>query len=126
MGSRYFHSLLTFSRILGFAAAIVYIVLYVVFMFTVYGSSGVDWMTYAMGGYMILLGLLAAWSSLKSAVLLLTAAFIASFFLPPVGLYFLGVPSFMFWAGVCNLLYLAAAIIMLVGKLGVRYLERAA
>lgn len=126
MEIRYFRLLLLFSQILGVGAAATYVVLYVVLLSIGYGSWGFDWMTYAMGAYMILLASLAIWSSLKSAPLLLVVVFIASFFLPPAGLYFLGSPGFMFWAGICNLLYPAAAVIMLVAKLGLHSFERTA
>lgn len=116
--ARYFRALLVLSRLLGVGAAATYVVLYLVLLSIGYGSWGFDWMTYAMGVYMISLALLDAWSSLKLAPLLLLVVFIASFLLPPVGLYFLLAPGFMFWAGFCNLLYVAAATIMLVGMLG--------
>lgn len=117
--TRYFRALLVLSRSVGVGAAVAYIVLYVVLLSIGYGSWGFDWLTYAMGAYMTLLGFLAAWSSLKAMPLALVAVFVASFLLPPVGFYFLLAPGFMFWAGVCNLLYLVAAALMLAAKLGI-------
>jgi hypothetical protein len=82
-----------------------------------YGSVFAEEATWPVG-LMILLALLAAWASLAIRPFVLVAVFFASFF--PAGLYFTFTPGFLKWIGVCDVLYLVAAGLMLVvrGYLG--------
>jgi hypothetical protein len=70
------------------------------------------WLRIAEMTALAILGLLA---SLKKWPLLMLAVFLASFF--PVGVYLLGVPSVFRLIGVADLLYLVAALWLLVGWL---------
>jgi hypothetical protein len=95
--------LLSLARAVGLAAACAAIVLY--------GSVFAEEPTWPIA-VMILLALLAAWASLTIRPLVLCGVFFASFF--PIGLYLTFTSGFLKWIGVCDVLYLVAARLMLV------------
>lgn len=103
--------LLTLSRLLSFSAAIGAIALWIRVTFLDSGPSGTG-ATNVVAMLMMVLALLVVWASLRTAPRLMLWAFFFSFFVPPTGLYLLGVPHYAKWIGVCNLLYLVAAVLM--------------
>lgn len=62
---------------------------------------------------MAVLALVAVWASLRLAPLVLIAVSAVSFM--PVGLYSLLLPGYLKWIGVCDLLCLAAGLLMSFG-----------
>ena len=117
---------LALGRLVGLAAALSAITLYVVLVFfnpyvTSPGQGEADVMPHVVVALMVALALTAAWASLRGKPLVLVLAFILSFV--PFGLYMLGTPGVFLWIGVADLLYLFAALVLAgarLSALGVR------
>jgi hypothetical protein len=103
--------LLSFARLLGFAAAALVVLLYAVMLFSnPYNTDGITSGTSIVAAIMILLALLAAWGALTTRPVLLLLACLGS--LVPVGAYLLGTPGVFALIGVANLGYGVAGAIM--------------
>lgn len=107
--------LLKSTRVIGLGAALLTILLWGVFLiFNPYTDQHITTGTYRVAAAMSLLALLVAWASLKTRPAPIILAFLASFI--PVGLYMSGTPGIFRWLAVCNLLYMLAAIGMVIGQ----------
>jgi len=113
---------LALARLVGFGAALCAFVLWVV---TFIGEArvleqdfGITPVTLVLDAIMAALALVAAWASLRSASLVLVAVSAVSFV--PVGFYLMLLGGYFTWIGVCNLLCLAAGLLMVVCRLAIR------
>lgn len=108
--------LLFLGRLTGLAGALVCAVFWTTFTYghlIAPGWDGASGMTFVISAIMIGLALAVAWASFKYAPVVLLAAFVVSF---PVGFYMMMTPG-AWWIGAGNLLYLAAALLIIVGRL---------
>jgi hypothetical protein len=109
-------ALLASARLVGFGAALCAFVLWVVHIIDEVGvleqDFGITPDTLVLDAIMAALALVAAWASLRSAQLVLVAISVVSFV--PVGFYLLLFLYYGSWIGVCNLLCLAAGLLMAV------------
>lgn len=109
--------LLFLGRLTGLAGALVCAVFWITFTYghlIAPGRDGASGMTFVISALMIGLALAVAWASFKYAPVVLLAAFVVYFF--PVGFYMMMTPD-AWWIGAGNLLYLAAALLIIVGRL---------
>lgn len=81
--------------------------------FTAPDWDGASGMTFVISAVMIGLALAAAWASFRYVAVVLLAAFAVSF---PVGFYMMMTPG-AWWVGVGDLLYLATALLIIIGRL---------
>jgi hypothetical protein len=109
--------LLALARLVGFGAALCAFVLWVVIFIgeaRVLGQDfGITPAALVLDAIMAALALVAAWASLRSASLVLVAVSVVSFVL--VGFYLMLLGDYFTWIGVCNLLWLAAGLLMVIG-----------
>jgi hypothetical protein len=103
---------LVFARVLGFGAALTTSVLWYWLLFDPASQGAITGGAYVVGAIMISLALLVVWGvfTLKPWTLLL--AFVGSFV--PIGLYTLRLPGSFRFVGVANLVYLFAAMLMII------------
>jgi hypothetical protein len=110
--------LLFIGRWTGLAGVLVCAVFWTMFTYghlTAPGWDGASGMTFVISALMIGLALAGAWASIKYAPVVLLAVFAVSFF--PVGFYIMMTPG-AWWIGAGNFLYLVAALLVIVGRLG--------
>ncbi len=109
--------LLASARLIGLGGAISAFVLWIVFFvgsFRVLGEDfGITTGTLVQAALMAALAIVAAWASLRLVAPVLIVVSVVSFV--PVGFYLMLLSGYLWWIGVCNLLCLAAGLIMAVG-----------
>ena len=109
-------TLLALARLVGFGAALCAFVLWVVIFIGEARVLGRDFditpATLVQDAIMATLALVAAWASLRSASLVLIVVSVVSFV--PVGFYLMLLGDYFGWIGVCNMLWLAAGVLMAV------------
>ena len=109
-------TLLASARLVGFGAALCACVLWVVIFIgqarVLEQDFGITPATLVLDAIMATFTLVAAWASLRSASLVLVVVSIVSFV--PVGFYLMLLGDYFALIGVCNLLCLAAGLLMAV------------
>jgi hypothetical protein len=109
-------ALLASARLVGFGAALCAFVLWVVDFLgaarALDQDFGVTTGTLVQAALMAALALVAAWASFRPAPLVLVMISVISFV--PVGFYLLLLSGYVRWIGICNLLCLAAGLLMVV------------
>lgn len=109
-------ALLASARLVGFGAALCAFVLCVVMLVgdarALEQDFGITTGTLVVDAVMATLALAAAWASFRLAPLVLVAVSAVSFV--PAGFYVLLLPGYFRWIGICNLLCLAAGLLMAV------------
>ena len=102
------------ARLVGFGAALCAFVVWVVILIgearALEQDFGITPATIVTSAVIAALALVAAWASLRTASLVLIIVSVVSFF--PVGFYMLLLSGYGTWIGVCNLLCLAAGLLM--------------
>jgi len=101
------------GRIIGFAGSLGSGSLWLYFLAMLRLQHDLEVGRYLLSSLMIFLSLTGIYASWRGVPSVMFAVFLGSFF--PLGLYMLGNPSWVKWIGVFNLLYLASAILLLIG-----------